>query len=119
VLQRALETLEVLPPHYRQELADELTIRDEELDRWREISRKMRVVFHADGVLTQFEGYEGLREFDWEGYRDKYGDIQRLDRVLEAEGDSTDRTRSPSRPTCSCCCSCCRGTSCWPASVTR
>lgn len=91
VLQRALETLEVLPPHYRQELADELTIRDEELDRWREISRKMRVVFHADGVLTQFEGYEGLREFDWEGYRDKYGDIQRLDRVLEAEGDSTDR----------------------------
>jgi alpha,alpha-trehalase len=30
-----------------------------------------------------------LREFDWEGYRDKYGDIQRLDRVLEAEGDST------------------------------
>lgn len=91
VLQRALETLEVLPPHYRQELADELTIRDEELDRWREISRKMRVVFHADGVLTQFEGYEDLREFDWEGYRDKYGDIQRLDRVLEAEGDSTDR----------------------------
>ena len=51
----------------------------------------MRVVFHADGVLTQFEGYEDLREFDWEGYRDKYGDIQRLDRVLEAEGDSTDR----------------------------
>ena len=69
VLQRALETLEVLPPHYRQELADELAIRDEELDRWREISRKMRVVFHADGVLTQFEGYEDLREFDWEGYR--------------------------------------------------
>jgi trehalose/maltose hydrolase-like predicted phosphorylase len=102
VLQRALETLEVLPPHYRQELADELTIRDEELDRWREISRKMRVVFHADGVLTQFEGYEGLREFDWETARTG--------------------TRSPSRPTCSCCCSCCRGTSCascWPASVTR
>jgi alpha,alpha-trehalase len=91
VLQRALETLDILPPHYRQELADELAIRDEELDRWREISRKMRVVFHADGVLTQFEGYEDLREFDWEGYRDKYGDIQRLDRVLEAEGDSTGR----------------------------
>jgi trehalose/maltose hydrolase-like predicted phosphorylase len=33
--------------------------------------------------------YEQLREFDWEGYRDKYGNIQRLDRVLEAEGDST------------------------------
>ena len=91
VLQRALEALELLPPHYRQELAEELTIRDDELDRWRDITRKMKVVFHADGVLTQFEGYEQLLEFDWEGYRERYGDIQRLDRVLEAEGDRTDR----------------------------
>jgi trehalose/maltose hydrolase-like predicted phosphorylase/beta-phosphoglucomutase-like phosphatase (HAD superfamily) len=91
VLQRALEALEVLPPHYRQELASELHIRDDELDRWRDITAKMKVVFHADGVLTQFEGYEQLLEFDWEGYREKYGNIQRLDRVLEAEGDSTDR----------------------------
>jgi trehalose/maltose hydrolase-like predicted phosphorylase/beta-phosphoglucomutase-like phosphatase (HAD superfamily) len=91
VLQRALEALEVLPPHYRQELAAELAIGDDELDRWRDIAAKMKVVFHADGVLTQFEGYEQLQEFDWEGYREKYGNIQRLDRVLEAEGDSTDR----------------------------
>jgi trehalose/maltose hydrolase-like predicted phosphorylase/beta-phosphoglucomutase-like phosphatase (HAD superfamily) len=91
VLQRALEALEVLPPHYRQELIEELSIRDDELDRWRDISRKMKVVFHADGVLTQFEGYERLREFDWEGYRERYGDITRLDRLLEAEGDSPDR----------------------------
>jgi trehalose/maltose hydrolase-like predicted phosphorylase/beta-phosphoglucomutase-like phosphatase (HAD superfamily) len=91
VLQRALQALEELPPHYRRELVQELTIRDEELDRWREITRKMKVVFHADGVLSQFEGYEQLREFDWEGYQEKYGDIQRLDRVLEAEGDSTNR----------------------------
>ncbi len=91
VLQRALEALEVLPPHYRQELVEELAIRDDELDRWRDMTRKMKVVFHADGVLTQFEGYEQLLEFDWEGYRHKYGNIQRLDRVLEAEGDSTGR----------------------------
>jgi trehalose/maltose hydrolase-like predicted phosphorylase/beta-phosphoglucomutase-like phosphatase (HAD superfamily) len=91
VLRRALEALEVLPPHYRQELVQELTIRDGELDRWRDLTRKMKVVFHADGVLSQFEGYEQLREFDWEGYRQKYGNIQRLDRVLEAEGDSTNR----------------------------
>jgi trehalose/maltose hydrolase-like predicted phosphorylase/beta-phosphoglucomutase-like phosphatase (HAD superfamily) len=91
VLQRALETLDVLPPHYREELVQELTIRDEELDRWRDITRKMKVVFHADGVLTQFEGYEELPEFDWEGYRERYGNIQRLDRLLEAEGDSTNR----------------------------
>ncbi|HYO18646.1 MAG TPA: glycoside hydrolase family 65 protein, partial [Dermatophilaceae bacterium] len=88
VLQRALDALEILPSHYRQELVDELTIRDAELARWLDITRRMRVVFHSDGVLTQFEGYEDLREFDWEGYREKYGNIQRLDRLLEAEGDS-------------------------------
>jgi trehalose/maltose hydrolase-like predicted phosphorylase len=88
VLRRALDALEILPPHYRQELVDELTIRDAELARWLDITRKMKIVFHADGVLTQFEGYEDLREFDWEGYREKYGNIQRLDRLLEAEGDS-------------------------------
>ena len=89
VLQRALEALEALPPHYRQELMAELSIEDEELDRWRDIAAKMKVVFHADGVLTQFEGYEDLAEFDWEGYRERYGNIARLDRLLEAEGDST------------------------------
>jgi trehalose/maltose hydrolase-like predicted phosphorylase len=89
VLQRALEALEALPPHYRQELMVELSIGDEELDRWRDIAAKMKVVFHADGVLTQFEGYEDLAEFDWEGYRERYGNIARLDRLLEAEGDST------------------------------
>jgi trehalose/maltose hydrolase-like predicted phosphorylase/beta-phosphoglucomutase-like phosphatase (HAD superfamily) len=91
VLQRALETLDVLPPHYRAELIQELDLRDGELDRWRDISRKMKVVFHADGIMTQFEGYEDLPEFDWEGYRERYGNIQRLDRLLEAEGDSTNR----------------------------
>jgi trehalose/maltose hydrolase-like predicted phosphorylase/beta-phosphoglucomutase-like phosphatase (HAD superfamily) len=91
VLQRALEALEELPPHYRQELVQELSIQDAELDRWRDISAKMKVVFHADGVLTQFQGYEDLLEFDWESYRERYGNIARLDRLLEAEGDSTNR----------------------------
>jgi trehalose/maltose hydrolase-like predicted phosphorylase/beta-phosphoglucomutase-like phosphatase (HAD superfamily) len=94
VLQRALQALEELPPHYRQELMGELTVRDEELDRWRDIARKMKVVFHPDGVLSQFQGYQQLQEFDWEGYQDKYGNIHRLDRVLEAEGDSPNRYKA-------------------------
>src|SRR5512133_907831 len=98
VLQRALEVLQQLPPDYYQELVEELAIRNEELERWRDISRKMTVVFHADGVLSQFEGYEQLLEFDWEGYRDKYGNIQRLDRVLEAEIDNTNRYKVSKQP---------------------
>ena len=51
----------------------------------------MGVPFHADGVISQFAGYERLADLDWEGYRARYGDLQRLDRILEAEGDDVNR----------------------------
>ena len=41
--------------------------------------------------ISQFEGYEQLEEFHWEEYRKRYGNIQRLDRILEAEGDTPNR----------------------------
>ena len=82
---RALEVLETLPPAFAGELTDRLGIYRPELDRWDQISRKMRVCFH-EGVISQFEGYERLVELDWDRYRDTYGDIDRLDRILEAEG---------------------------------
>ncbi len=89
VLLRALQALEELPPHYRREVMEELELGTGELELWRDISKKMRVVFTPDGLLAQFEGYDQLKEFDLAGYRARYGNIRRLDRVLEAEGDST------------------------------
>jgi trehalose/maltose hydrolase-like predicted phosphorylase/beta-phosphoglucomutase-like phosphatase (HAD superfamily) len=91
VLRHALQALEELPPYYRDEVIGQLALGADELNHWRDITSKMRVVFHEDGVLSQFEGYEQLEEFDWEGYRARYGNIQRLDRLLEAEGDSANR----------------------------
>jgi trehalose/maltose hydrolase-like predicted phosphorylase len=44
-----------------------------------------------DQILNQFEGFDQLKEFDWVHYREKYGDIQRLDRILKSENDSTNR----------------------------
>jgi len=73
------------------ELTDTLGIDDDELARWEELSRKLIVPFHEDGVISQFEGYDKLEELDWEGYRAKYGDIHRLDRILEAENDTPNR----------------------------
>jgi trehalose/maltose hydrolase-like predicted phosphorylase len=58
----------------------------------------MRLVFHADGILSQFEGYETLKEFDWEGYRQRYGHLYRLDFILEAEGDSTNAYKLSKQP---------------------
>lgn len=90
-LLRAFETLDLLPASRRAELVEKMRITHEELDRWGDITRKMRLCFHGDGILSQFEGYDDLEELDWEGYRQRYGDIGRLDRILEAEGDSTNR----------------------------
>ena len=52
---------------------------------------RMYVPFHDDGIISQFEGYDILRELDWPAYRRRYGDIQRLDLILEAENDSPNR----------------------------
>lgn len=87
VLARALDLAGTLPGPRRQELFERLALDPAELERWEDISRRLRVPFHQ-GVITQFEGYGDLAELDWDGYRDRYGDIRRLDRILEAEGDS-------------------------------
>ena len=88
VLKKALILLDLLAEDRRKELCREIGLKQDEIDRWGEIIKKMRVVFHGDGIISQFEGYDQLKEFDWEGYKKKYGDIQRLDRILEAEGDT-------------------------------
>jgi alpha,alpha-trehalase len=91
VLCRALEVLNLLVEDDRQRLRDTLGLSGDELELWDDISRKMYVPFHADGIISQFEGYGQLAELDWDGYRRRYGDIHRLDRILEAEGDTTNR----------------------------
>jgi alpha,alpha-trehalase len=91
VLCRALETLETVPEGHATRLRDLMGITDAELKEWDAISRKMRIPFHDRDIISQFEGYATLEEFDWAHYRDKYGDIQRLDRILEAEGDTPNR----------------------------
>ncbi|MCQ4042296.1 glycoside hydrolase family 65 protein [Streptantibioticus rubrisoli] len=93
VLQRALDLFRSLPVPRRQELCERVALGAEELDRWEEVSRKLRVPFHQS-VVSQFEGYADLAELDWQGYRHRYGDIQRLDRILENEGDSTNRYKA-------------------------
>ncbi|MBN2168721.1 MAG: trehalose-phosphatase, partial [Actinobacteria bacterium] len=88
VLNRALELFDLLHEEQLHELREKLFIEKGEIARWKEISEKLKVVIQDDGIIPQFEGYETLKEFDWEAYRKKYGNIQRLDRILEAEGDS-------------------------------
>jgi trehalose 6-phosphate phosphatase len=90
LLLRAQDVLDVLPPTRRTELVESLDLRPAELLQWRDITRRMYVPIASDGVISQFEGYRDLPDLDWDDYRHRYGDIQRLDRILEAEGRSVD-----------------------------
>jgi len=87
----ACEVLSLLPDSRAAALRSRLEISDEELRLWRDMSRRMFVPFHDDGIISQFEGYEQLEELDWDGYRERYGNIQRLDRILHAEDDDPNR----------------------------
>jgi alpha,alpha-trehalase len=88
VLNRAFDVLRILPEERSRELFESIGLSREEIDQWGKVREKMRLVFHDGGIISQFEGYDELQEFDWEGYREKYEDIQRLDRILEAEDDT-------------------------------
>lgn len=90
VLARTLDVLGELPELLRRDLVERTGLDPAELDLWHDVSSGLHVPFHS-GVVSQFEGYGDLAELDWEGYRDRYGDIRRLDRILEAEGDSVNR----------------------------
>ncbi|MDF2940788.1 MAG: trehalose 6-phosphate phosphorylase [Gammaproteobacteria bacterium] len=89
VLERALELFKILPKAIVADLEEALHLTRKEFARWKNITRKMFIPFH-EGIISQFEGYELLRELSWQDYQVKYGNIERLDRILKSEGDSPD-----------------------------
>ena len=87
----APRVLNLLPRSRRAALRVLLGLTDDELRTWDEMSRKMFVPFHGDGIVSQFEGYADLEELDWERYRAEHLNIGRLDRILKAAGDDPNR----------------------------
>ena len=90
-LTRALDALALLPDEHCRRLCETIGLGRDEIEAFDEISRKLRIPFHGDGIISQFEGYERLQEFDWQGARERHEDLQRLDRLLEAAGDTPNR----------------------------
>ncbi|MER5358027.1 glycosyl hydrolase family 65 protein [Streptomyces sp. NPDC002785] len=90
VLSRSTELYRALPETRRRQFLDRIGLDPDEPERWEDISHRLHVPYHR-GVISQFAGYGELDELDWDGYRKQYGDIRRLDRILEAEGDTVNR----------------------------
>jgi len=87
---RAFDILDRLDGTARERLAKKLRLKKEELERWKDITKRIHIPLSEDGILEQFDGYFELKELDWEGYRNRYGNIGRMDRILRAEGRSPD-----------------------------
>src|ERR671916_394610 len=62
----ALEVRDLLPERPRRSLCARLGLAESELHTWKDMSHRMFVPFHGDGVISQFEGYEDLEELDWD-----------------------------------------------------
>lgn len=90
-IRKTLEMIKLLPDERARELREKLAIEEEELMHWEKVGRSFYIGFDGSGLILQFDGYEELEELDWERYRSKYGDIQRLDRILKAENDTPNR----------------------------
>jgi trehalose/maltose hydrolase-like predicted phosphorylase len=93
LLHRTVILLESIDRHDAGRLRRRQQVTAAEVRRWKLLSRRLAVPWHVDGVISQFEGYERLPELDWDAYRARYQDIERLDLILIAEGDSTNNYR--------------------------
>jgi beta-phosphoglucomutase family hydrolase len=87
---RAFELLNLMPDASRKSLLERISLGAAELTQWHEIAKKLNIVISPEGILSQYDGYFDLKELDWAGYRAKFGNIYRLDRILKAEGTSAD-----------------------------
>ena len=88
-LKRALYLISsLLPEEDKTKLLKKLGIDENELKLWEELTKKIKVIINEDGIISQFDGYFDLKELDWKAYKKKYGNIQRMDRILKAEGKS-------------------------------
>ncbi|MBE0650211.1 MAG: beta-phosphoglucomutase family hydrolase [Bacteroidales bacterium] len=82
--------LSQMDPQSKVDLFKLLNMNDEEINHWQDVRKKLRLVISEEGIIAQYDGYFELKELDWDYYRQKYGNVYRMDRLLKAEGKSAD-----------------------------
>jgi len=86
LLNRAVELLDEMP----ETLTQRINPTKDEIKRWKAIASKLYVPMDESGIIEQYAGYFDLKELDWAHYKEKYGNIRRMDRILKSENDSPD-----------------------------
>jgi trehalose/maltose hydrolase-like predicted phosphorylase len=71
-------------------LGTKIGFKASELQSWKQIASKIKLIISNEGIIAQYDGYFDLDELDWDYYHKKYNNIHRMDRILKAEGKTTD-----------------------------
>jgi trehalose/maltose hydrolase-like predicted phosphorylase len=90
MMDKAFRVLNALEAGHRKRILEGLSLAEKDLEQWKLVRHGVALHVSDEGVIEQFMGYFGLDELDWEHYREEYGDIHRLDRILKSEGKSPD-----------------------------
>jgi trehalose/maltose hydrolase-like predicted phosphorylase len=94
VIQCALNILEMFDDDLVDEFFDKIGITETDIATWQKLTKQMYIPFNSEGIIMQFEGFDELKELDWQKYRKKHGEVMRLDRILEHENDSPNNYRA-------------------------
>lgn len=88
-MEKATGLWESLSKEDQKNLSSKINLGYGELETWKDISSHLNIVI-KDEILAQYDGYFELKELDWNYFREKYGNIYRMDRLLKAEGKTAD-----------------------------
>jgi len=94
VMLRALEITELIDEDTLKDLQIRVGFDKKDMDQWEEIASGMFIPFNDRGLIMQFEGFDRLKELDWDKYVSEHGRTMRLDRILEKENDTPNRYKA-------------------------
>ncbi len=90
LFKKSAELAGVMDEDAKKTLFSKTGLKESEINQWQQIRKKLRLVINEEGIISQYDGYFDLKELDWDYYRNKYGNVYRMDRLLKAEGKSAD-----------------------------
>ena len=93
LLQKTAVLTEKLP----QKLIKKLNLTKEEINKWKDVSKKINVVVKNE-IIMQFKDFDKLKKINFEKYKKKYSNIERMDRILKAEGKSPNEYKVIKQP---------------------
>lgn len=85
-----IERLQELLPQDFAAAAEKTGLTADTLQQMTAIKNKLALEINDEGIIAQFAGYFDLKDLDWDYYKEKYGNVYRMDRILNAEGHSAD-----------------------------